>query len=201
MLELISFTGAEIYAWIILPLLIFIARICDVSIGTIRIIFVSKGIKYLATILGFFEILIWLLAISQIMQNLSNAYYYLFYAGGFATGNFVGILIDEKISIGTVGIRIITRREAKELIDNLRQAKYGVTVVDAEGSKGRVKVIFTIVNRQNIQDVVRLVKKYNPKAFYSVEDVRFVNEKLSPLPVSWYKRKLFNPVKSLRKGK
>lgn len=196
-----NLSGPEIYAWIILPSLIFLARIGDVSIGTIRIIFVSKGIKYLAAPLGFFEILIWLLAISQIMQNLSNVYYYIFYAGGFATGNFVGIFIDEKISIGTVGVRIITRKEGDELINQLRKKKYGVTVVDAEGSKGCVKIIFTVVNRQNIQEVVTIVKKYNPKAFYSIEDIRFVSETLSPTYVNWYKRKLLNPVKYIHKGK
>jgi len=101
-MEIGSLTISEIYALIGLPLLIFFARVCDVSLGTIRIIFISKGIKYLAPIVGFFEILIWLLAISQIMQNLTNPYYYIFYAGGFATGNLVGIILDEKLSIGTV---------------------------------------------------------------------------------------------------
>ena len=78
-MELFGLTYSEIYAWILLPLLIFFARVCDVSLGTIRIIFVSKGIKYLAPIVGFFEILIWLLALGQIMQNLNNVFYYIFY--------------------------------------------------------------------------------------------------------------------------
>ena len=69
MIELLNFTESEIYAWIILPFLIFFARVCDVSLGTIRIIFISKGLKYLAPLIGFFEILIWLLAIGQIIQN------------------------------------------------------------------------------------------------------------------------------------
>ena len=119
-MELFGLTYSEIYAWILLPLLIFFARVCDVSLGTIRIIFVSKGIKYLAPIVGFFEILIWLLALGQIMQNLNNVFYYIFYAGGFATGNYVGILLEEKLSIGTVGIRIITKREAEKLIEVLK---------------------------------------------------------------------------------
>jgi uncharacterized protein YebE (UPF0316 family) len=85
----------DIYAWVLLPLMIFFARVCDVSLGTVRIIFISKGIRYLAPFVGFFEILIWLLAISQIIQNLTNRYYYIFYAGGFACGTFAGIIIDE----------------------------------------------------------------------------------------------------------
>ena len=116
-------------------------------------------------------------------------------------GNFVGILIDEKLSIGTVGVRIITRKEAHELIDALKQAKYGITAVDAEGSKGNVKIIFTVVNRQNIQDVIKIVKKFNPKAFYSIEDIRYVSEVLPSFVRTWYKGDLFRFYKWWRKGK
>ena len=200
-MEFLSLSGPELYAWVILPILIFLARVCDVSLGTLRIILVSKGVKYLATLLGFFEILIWLLAISQIMQNLTNVYYYVFYAGGFAAGNFVGILIDEKLSIGTVGVRIITRREAQDLIGALKKANYGVTAIDAEGSKGTVKIIFTVVNRQNIQDVIKIVKEYNPRAFYSIEDIRYVSEVLPSRVKPWYKRDLFRFLKWRHKGK
>ena len=198
---LIALTSPEIYTWIILPFLIFFARVFDVSLGTIRIIFVSKGLKYLAPVIGFFEIIIWLMAIGQIIQNLTNVYYYVFYAGGFAIGNLVGIIIEEKLSIGTVAIRVITRREAKELIDALRKADFGVTVVNADGSKGKVKLIFTVVNRQNIQDVIKLVKQYNPKAFYSIEDIRYVSEALTPYSGGFYKKGFFNFLKSWRKGK
>ena len=191
----------DIFAWVILPILIFLARVCDVSIGTIRIIFVSKGIKYLATFLGFFEILIWLMDISQIMQNLTNVYYYLFYAGGFSTGIFVGILIDEKLSIGTVSVRIITRTDASKLIEGLKNKKYGVTSVDAEGPKGKVKLIFTVVNRQNIQNVIKIVKKYNPKAFYSIEDIRQVSEYLPSYEKPWYKIGLPKSFRNIRKAK
>ncbi len=201
MIDVIDISGSEIYAWIILPILIFFARVCDVSLGTIRIIFVSKGIKYLAPLIGFFEILIWLLAIGQIIQNLTNVYYYIFYAGGFAIGNLVGIVIEEKLSIGTVGVRIITRRDAQELIYALKKANYGLTVLDAEGSNGQVKIIFTVVNRQNIQDVIKIVKKYNSKAFYSIEDIRYVSEVLPTNIKTWYKRDLFRFLKLWRKGK
>lgn len=201
MVELLGTIGSDVYAWVILPLLIFIARVFDVSLGTIRIIFVSKGLKYLAPLIGFFEILIWLLAIGQIIQNLTNVYYYIFYAGGFAIGNFVGILIDEKLSIGTVGVRIITRKDAQELITALKKGDYGLTVLDAEGSNGRVKIIFTVVNRQNIQDVIKIVKKYNSKAFYSIEDIRYVSEVLPTHIKTWYKRDLFKSLKLWRKGK
>ena len=180
LIELNAISSEFLYSWIILPLLIFLARVCDVSLGTIRIIFISKGIKYLAPLIGFFEILIWLLAIGQIMQNLTNIYYYLFYAGGFATGNLMGIILEEKLSIGTVAIRIITRKNADNLIEILRKKHISITVVDAQGAKGPVKLLFSIVKRQNAKKVIRLVKKYNPNAFYSIEDIRQVSKDLPP---------------------
>ena len=200
-MEILGFTSSEIYAWIILPLLIFFARIFDVSLGTIRIIFVSKGIKYLAPIIGFFEILIWLFAIGQIIQNLTNVYYYIFFAGGFAMGNLVGMIIEEKLSIGIVGIRIITRQDATKLVDAFKKSDFGITVVDAEGSKSKVKIIFTVVNRQNFQKVIKLVKQYNPKAFYSVEDIRYVSEFLPSYMKPWYRRNYFKFIGGWRKGK
>jgi len=201
MVEFLALSNADIYAWILLPLLIFFARVIDVSIGTIRIIFVSKGIKYFAALAGFFEILIWLMAIGQIMQNFSNIYYYFFYAGGFAIGNLVGIIIEEKISIGIVGIRIITRRDAKELIKSLRSLNFSATVVDADGPKGKVKLIFTVVNRQNISEVIKIVKKYNPRAFYSIEDIRKISEVLPSNGKGWYKNQFIGSIRGLRKAK
>jgi uncharacterized protein YebE (UPF0316 family) len=200
-LELLGLTSLEIFNWILLPFLIFFARVCDVSLGTIRIIFVSKGIKYLAPLIGFFEILIWLLAISQIMQNLTNVYYYIFYASGFAIGNLVGIILEEKLSIGTVGVRIITKRDAKKLVDTLKKANYGLTVLDAEGSNGMVKIIFTVVNRQNIKDVINIVKRYNSKAFYSIEDIRYVSEVLPNHMNLWYKKDFANFFRVWHKAK
>ena len=91
-----SFFDSDLFSYVLMPLLIFLARICDVSIGTLRIIFVSKGKKNIAPILGFFEVLIWITAISKIMQNLDNYINYIAYAAGFATGNLIGMIIEEK---------------------------------------------------------------------------------------------------------
>lgn len=190
-----------VYSWILLPLLIFFARVCDVSLGTIRIIFISKGIKYLAPVIGFFEILIWLLAIGQIMQNLTNIYYYFIYAGGFATGNLVGIILEEKLSIGTVAIRIITRRKADKLVEVLRKKHIRMTIVDAHGAKGPVKLIFSIVKRQNAKKVIKIVKKYNPNAFYSIEDIRQVSKEQPPYRRTSSLRFSSDFLKNWRKGK
>ena len=191
----------DFYAWVLLPILIFFARVCDVSLGTIRIIFISKGIRYLAPIVGFFEILIWLLAISQIIQNLTNGYYYIFYAGGFSCGTFIGIYIDEKLSIGTVAIRIITRKDATQLIKALQMKHFGLTVVDAESSKGKVKIIFSVIKRQHIKEFIGFLRKYNPNSFYSIEDIRFASESLIPPSDSIRKNVFYSGFLSRRKGK
>jgi uncharacterized protein YebE (UPF0316 family) len=192
---------SDIFAWVVLPLLIFLARICDVSLGTVRLIFVSRGFKYLAPIIGFFEVLIWILAMTQIMQNLSNPICYIGYAGGFATGNYVGILIAEKLSLGVVLIRVITQREADSLVNRLREQGYGVTSVDGQGSSGPVQVIFTIVRRREVKAVVKLVKKCNPRAFYTIEEVDFVEMGVFPLRQSWRQSELLRLLRLSRKGK
>ncbi|MBN2514887.1 MAG: DUF2179 domain-containing protein [Deltaproteobacteria bacterium] len=189
------------FKWIILPLLIFSARIIDVTLGTIRIIYISRGLKYLAPIFGFFEVLIWLLAIGQIMQNLTNVVYYIAYATGFATGNFVGIYIEERMAVGTVIIRIITQKDASELIQYLRSEGYGVTSIDATGMTGPVKVIFTTIRRQNLEEIIKHIRRFNPKAFFSVEDVRFAKEGVFPPPKKLGSDTLKGLLKWQRKGK
>jgi uncharacterized protein YebE (UPF0316 family) len=161
---------------IVVPLLIFCARICDVSIGTIRIIFVSKGYRYLAPVLGFFEVFIWLMAMTKIMQNLDRWYYYLAYCGGFATGNFIGIILEEKIAIGYASIRVISRIPVSNLIKKLQEAGHGYTYHSAEGSTGQVEIIYTIIKRTEVQATISMINEFNPKAFFTIEEVKTVNE-------------------------
>ena len=194
-----SFFNTEIYTWIILPLFIFIARILDVSLGTIRVIFISRGFKYLAPLISFFEILIWLFAIKQIMQNLNDFLCYIAYAGGFASGTFIGMYIENKLSLGNVLIRIVTKKEADELVEFLKSADYGVTSFDAYGIEGKVKVIYAIVERQDIKDIVDIIKRFNPNALYSIEDVRFVSEKIKSLRKN--KNEYMRLIRLRRKGK
>jgi len=196
-----SIDYAFLYAWVILPMLIFFARVCDVTLGTIRIIFVSKGIKYLAPIIGFFEVLLWLLAIGQIMQNLNNVFYFLFYAGGFAAGNFVGIIIDEKLSIGTVGIRVIPKNDVSLLIDALRKAKFSITSADAEGDNGPVKIIYSIIKRKNADLFIKLVKRHDSQAFYSIQDIRYVYDVFPHIKTSVWRRSMVPTFRFIRKGK
>jgi uncharacterized protein YebE (UPF0316 family) len=190
-----------LFAWVVLPLLIFLSRIADVSIGTVRVILVSRRLKYLAPVAGFFEVLIWILVISQIMQNLSSPLCYVAYAGGFATGNFVGIWIAEKLSIGMVLVRVIFPVRANGLIDRLREKRCGVTCLDGQGANGPVQIVFTIVPRREIQTVIDLVKEANPEAFYSVEEVDFVERGVFPLRRRWGQAPFLELLRPFRKGK
>lgn len=175
-MDLASFYNSGLFTLVIIPLLIFMARICDVTLDTARIIYVSRGMKLLAALIGFFEVLIWLVSITQIMQNLTNIIYYVAYAGGFAMGNYIGIYVEERMAIGTVVIRIITQKDAADLVSCLKNEGYGVTYIDAKGSMGPVKVVFSIIKRKDIQHVLKIIQKFNPLSFYTIEDVRSFRE-------------------------
>jgi uncharacterized protein YebE (UPF0316 family) len=159
----------------LLPALIFLSRVVDVSLDTLRIVFISKGDKIFAPLLGFFEVLIWLVAITRIMENLDNIWCYIAYAAGFATGNYIGLRIEQKLALGIQIIRVITQKDAAGLITNLREEGFRVTYIEAEGRDGRVHIIFLVCERQQIDKVVSMITEFNPKAFYSIEDVRTVN--------------------------
>lgn len=193
-----EFFESTIYLYVILPFLIFLARIIDVSLGTMRIIFVSKGNKIIAPLLGFFEVFIWIIAIGQIMGNINNFACYFGYAAGFATGNYVGLRIEERLAMGNLLIRVISHKDANQLIKNLNIKGYGATVVDAEGSMGKVQLIYSIVKREYLPDVVAIIQEFNPKAFYSIEDIRKVSAGIFPNQPSMDK---LNPFKRWRKGK
>jgi uncharacterized protein YebE (UPF0316 family) len=164
------------FTWVLLPGLIFLARILDQSIGTLRLIFLSKGMKTIAPFLGFFEVIIWLLAVGQIMQHLDNWLCYVAYGAGFAMGNFIGITLEEKLSIGTSIIRVILSSESPELIAALKAHNFGLTILDAKGAKGKVKIVFSIIRRKEIPIFLSTLHLHHPTAFYTIEDVKEAKE-------------------------
>ena len=175
-MEHLVFLESFWWSWIVLPLLIFCSRILDQSIETLRLIFVSKGFRNIGPILGFFEVIIWLLAVAQVMKHLNNPMSYIAYGGGFATGNYIGMLLEEKISIGNVLVRIIPKKDTTNLINHLRQEGFGVTAADAEGAYGKVKIVFTIIKRKSAPHVIEIINQHNPNAFYTIEEVKAVKE-------------------------
>ncbi len=189
------------FSWVVLPFLIFIARIADVTIGTIRLIFVARGMKVLAPLAGFFEVLIWLVVISQIMQHLANPLCYIAYAAGFAAGNYIGMMLVDRLSLGKVIIRIITQKDAGPLVESLKEHQFGVTVLDGRGVQGKVQVIFTVVKRAHIEDVQRLIRQFNPQAFYSIEEVGDVEKGVFPAEKTRWKAEWLRALMPFRKGK
>ncbi len=173
-----EFLDTSAFSYILLPLMIFFARVADVSLDTIRIIFVSKGMKKTAPLIGFFEILIWLIAISKIFQNLDNWTAYVAYAGGFAAGNYVGMLLEERLAIGYEMIRVITKTEANDLVYELKDSGFGVTSIKARGVDGEVGVLYIIVKRSMAKTVLKIINEYNPRALYTIESIRAVNREI-----------------------
>ncbi len=173
--------NSTLYQWVIIPLFIFCARITDVSIGTLRIILVSKGNKVAASVLGFFEVSIWLLAISQVMrQGLSNPVSFIAYGLGFASGNFIGITIEEKLALGLQAVRLISSHTVDILTMALRDEGFGATVIKAQGGKGEVHIIYCIVPRKQVNAVLKIAREIDPDIFISVQDIRSVKAGFFP---------------------
>jgi uncharacterized protein YebE (UPF0316 family) len=179
-----SFSSIHLYGWLVLPVLIFLARILDVSLGTIRIIFISRNLRYIAPFIGFFEVSIWLLAVRQIMQGDSlNVACFMAYAVGFSSGTYVGMYLENVLSIGRVLVRVITKGDASGLERLLRTEGFGLTSVEAAGTTGPVTMVFTIVERHDAPRVAALIERFDPNAFYTIEDVRFVSECVMPFRI------------------
>ncbi len=166
----------QLFNYLIMPLLIFCARVGDVSINTLRIMFMMNGKKNVAPFLGFFEALIWLLAIGQIFQNISNPLSYIAYAAGFGTGTYVGMYFEEKLALGRVLVRVITPKPHPELVEFMKERDYRFTTVGAEGRYGKVNLLFTVMKRESLTEFVAKVKQVDEKAFYTIESVKRVSE-------------------------
>ncbi len=162
--------------YVLMPLLIFVARIGDVSMNTLRIMFMMNGKKSIVPVLGFFEALIWLLAIGQIFQNVDNPISYLAYAGGFATGTYVGMTLEEKLAIGRVLVRVITPQIHPDLLEFMKEKNYRFTNVGGEGRYGKVNLLFTVMKRDTLHEFIAKVKEVDERAFYTIESVKRVSE-------------------------
>lgn len=182
-----AFTETNLYLWGVLPLFIFVARVLDVSLGTMRIIFVSRGKRKLAPAIGFVEILIWISIMREIMQGVSNPITILAYASGFAMGSYVGMLLEDRLAIGLVSMRIITVKDSTSLVSTLRSAGFGTTVIDAWGGSGPAKIIYTIIRRKNLPQAAQIVQNFDTKCFFSVEDIKSVREGVFPIERSFKK--------------
>ncbi|MFV0391487.1 MAG: DUF2179 domain-containing protein [Paludibacteraceae bacterium] len=172
----------------LLPIVIFFGRICDVTLGTLRIIFVSKGKRSIAPIIAFFEVFIWIVIISQILGKADDLLTYISYAGGYATGTFVGMYIESKLAFGVLLYRVYTKEAGNVLVKKLNENGFGATMIRGEGSVGKVDVIETAVARKKMKKIEAVINDFDKHAFYVTEDVRTAQNGIFPKTASVFQR-------------
>lgn len=165
------FDFLDVYPWM-LPIIIFLGRICDVTLGTLRIIFVSKGEKKKAPIVGFFEVFIWIVIISQIISRANDIVSYLAYAAGYATGNYIGILVEKKIAFGFQLFKVYTKKDARLLVQQLNKEGFGSTYIKGEGAISEVDIVEIVVSRKGVDRVSKIINDFDSDVFYLIEDIR-----------------------------
>jgi uncharacterized protein YebE (UPF0316 family) len=148
---------------------IFVLRALDVGMGTVRIVLLARGRKGTATIIGFFEALIWVVAVSRVLSGLDDPTRMVAFAAGFAAGTYLGSLVEEWLAIGQSLIRVVTVSGSPPVAGLIREKGFGATVLNGDGMNGEVQVTFTVVPRKNVSEVTRLVHAANPDAYVTIE--------------------------------
>lgn len=170
----------DVTSYVLLPVLIFLARVADVTVATVKLMFVVNNVRKMAAILGFFEALITIMALSRIMQDASNILAFVMYAAGFATGTYVGMWIEEKLAYGSVLIRIISKNIPYELLSYLTENQYRYSMMDANDQSGNTQVLFAVCKRSKIGTFLTNLENTAPQALYTIEGVKQVSHDLLP---------------------
>jgi len=155
-------------------ILIFFLRIIDVSLGTIRTILVVRGKRSLAPLIGFVEVTIWVVAVSQVITSIDNVWKVLAYSGGFAAGTLVGMWLEERLALGDVAVYVVSREAGEEIAQEVRKADYGATELPAFGHSGPVSMVSVVTPRKRLDELLRLVNSSDPLAFVTIDDKRQV---------------------------
>lgn len=156
------------------PILIFLLRIGDVSLATLRILLSMRNVRGLIPIIGFVEVLIWIFAVGSAIRNLESIWHLLGYAGGFSAGSLVGLWFEEKLAFGFAIVRVMSKHGGVEVAEALREQGFGVTEYSGHGRDGTVEVIDTVVKRRRIKEVLHEVDRWDPEAFVMVEEPRAI---------------------------
>lgn len=167
---------------------IFIARLLDVSMGTVRTLMVFRGYRALSALVGFFEVLLWVTAASQVITHLDQWYLAVAYAAGFAAGNYVGITLESKLAMGRELVRIVTDNPNVCLAQELRSHQYSVIELAARFDDDKqVEILLISESRKRIPELCRLVNAIDPRAFYTTSDIK----------KQFHFEQMLNPEKSL----
>lgn len=153
-------------------LFIFFARVIDVSLATLRTLMIVRGRRLQAACIGFFEVSVYIVALNKVVKNLDNPLNLLMYALGFATGNFVGSFVEEKIAMGNISAQVIPKNKCSELLETLRSQGFGVTVIEGLGLKGPRKILNISLKRRDLPRLLDCIEKIDPEAFVTVTDAR-----------------------------
>ncbi|MTI96873.1 MAG: DUF2179 domain-containing protein [Firmicutes bacterium] len=157
---------------LITALLIFVARVLDVSMGTIRMLMLVKGKRVSASLVGFFEVIIFVVALGRVVNELDRWDFILVYALGFATGNLVGSWFEERMALGHIGVQIVTNSESDSFVSTLREAGYGVTLTEGWGKDGPKDILTVILPRRQLPRLMQVVSSHEQRAFTIVMDAR-----------------------------
>ena len=162
--------------------IIFLARICDVSMGTIRTIVTVQGRTAIAFSLAIVEIIIWVTVVSTVINQIQDyPLLVIFYAFGYATGNVVGIMVERRLALGTTILRIISANAGPLMAAHLRQKGQPVTLFHGEGMRGPVIELYVACRRRDLKWILPEVKCIDPALFYVVEQARDVSKMLKPI--------------------
>lgn len=156
------------------PLLIFVLRIIDVSLATLRMLMIMRGRKLLAPLIGAVEVLVWIFAVGNAIRYLTSPLHLAGYAGGFACGNWVGLKVEEKLALGTSSVRILSRHGGVEIAEALRDRGFGVTEFAGYGREGTVEMVYVVARRRDLPTVFNAVRTWDPDAFVTVEEPKAI---------------------------
>ena len=155
-------------------LLIFVLRLTDVSMGTVRMIMIMRGMRRVAALIGFVEVSIWVIAISRVIGHLDTVWNVVGYSGGFAAGTLLGMRIEGALALGYVDVHVISMSKGPEIVQRVRQAGYGATQLQAEGRSGPVYMIDVVAPRKQLEEILSLVNETDASSFVTVEEARQV---------------------------
>lgn len=168
----------------ILAVAIFLARLADVSLGTVRTIVVFRGYKFLAALIGFFEVILWVAAAGQVLTNLDNWYLAIAYAAGFAAGTYVGIWMESKMAMGDELIRAISYARDSYLARTLREAGFDAIELKAQREAAEpLEVVLVVATRRRVAKAISLIREADPQAIYTIHDVKQAHHGAYAAPV------------------
>jgi uncharacterized protein YebE (UPF0316 family) len=156
------------------PLVIFCMRVTDVTLDTLRVLLMVRNAKWQVPLIGFVQVTIWVIAVTAVVQNLHSPLHIIGYSGGFATGNYVGMLVEERLALGLATMNILTRNGGGQVAAALRERGFAVTEMDGRGKDGPVEILYSVISRRKVMPYIDVVERVAPDSFVVVEEPRTV---------------------------